>query len=57
MKWLRPKSADSGLRTVLLVNDAELAMLAQAVKTRAAGENVPQWKKLNTELETARKAL
>ena len=61
MKFLRPRSADSGLVTVLLVSDVELAMLTEAVK-RLIVEHVglheaPPWKKLCAELETARKAL
>lgn len=60
MKWRRPRSADSGLVTVLLVSDAELAMLVQATRSRAneaTAVDAAQWKKLKAELETARKAL
>ena len=55
MKYLRPRSADSGLVTVLLVSDAELAMLITALSTHAI--DTPPFKKLKAELETARKAL
>ena len=61
MKFLRPRNADSGLLTVLLVNDAELAMLAEAARAKAVAFDktvaAPPWKKLKAELETARKAL
>lgn len=59
MKWLRPKSESRP--TVLLVSDAELAMLAEACRAKAVAfdktDAAPPWKKLKAELETARKAL
>ena len=62
MKYLRPRSADSGLVTVLLVSDAELAMLTTAIAVTLLGKprddaNWLPFKKLKAELETARKAL
>lgn len=62
MKFLRPRSADSGLVTVLLVSDAELAMLEAALGVTLLGkprddENWLAFRKLKAELETARKAL
>ena len=61
MKFLRPRSADSGLVTVLLVSDVELAMLVHCVDTAikiAPGSEVNTVRrKLKAELETARKAL
>lgn len=36
MKWLRPRSADSGLVTVLLVSEAELGALIDAL-----GRSIP----------------
>jgi hypothetical protein len=58
MKFLRPRSADKP--TLLLVSDAELAMLIESVGMDAklfAGKDALPWKKLKAELETARKAL
>ncbi len=64
MKFLRPRSVDSGLVTVLLVSDAELAMLIDGLSdsispdssSRVLQDDAPL-KKLRAELETARKAL
>lgn len=63
MKFLRPRSADSGLVTALLVSDAELLALIDAT-TAALNDPVnpskreeSEWKKLRAELRTARKAL
>lgn len=60
MKWLRPRSADSGLMTVLLVSDAELLDLTDAVGTEiqfGALGALPRLKKLKAELMTARNGL
>lgn len=59
MKFLRPRSADSGMVTVLLVRDVELEMLVEAVasQARVIDEDQPVWRKLKVELETARRAL
>ena len=55
-------AALAALVTVLLVSDAELAMLVDAANFRAhsfdhSPKTAQQWKKLKAELETARKAL
>ncbi len=62
MKFLRPRSADSGLVTVLLVSDAELLDLIDAVsdaaKTHGVGTSPNlRLKKLKAELVTAQRAL
>lgn len=58
MKYLRPRSADSGLSTVLLVSDAELAMLVDGMTFSMAhcqtDEDKLPLKKLRAELRTAR---
>ncbi len=60
MKYLRPRSADSGLVTVLLVSDIELEILIDTItafrRLTPTLESL-QLKKLHVELKTARKAL
>lgn len=58
MKYLRPRSADSGLSTVLLVSADELDNLIRAVNEHMRSvDQKPEWRKLKAELETAGKAL
>lgn len=60
MKYLRPRSVDSGLVTVLLVSDAELDALIESIDATlrySADGEILALKKLRAELRTARRAL